>query len=189
MLEEAYFVNSPDARYRTNRQLMNVPDELDRTDLLSELRDSLIRNRRGVFQWAKIWLNIFLAVEDTDRMAITSKTEAQKWLDHLNNDSPKSATDYNLLTTGYQRLWHITCDRRRDDFEQRARLFHFVFAAEVPPTLQMLFAVLHVRKNTLERSPQPQAVMRLCSNFLVWNAETGELEFAHSSARDYIERC
>lgn len=164
---------------------MSVIDSPDCTDLLDELRDTLLRNARGVFQWAKIWLNILLAVEDTDRMAITSETDARQWLDRLRNDSRESATDYELLTSGYQRLWDITCIRERHDFKQRARLFHFVLAANRPSTIQMLSTALRICNNKFDRSPQPEAIMRLCSDFLFLNT-AGFLEFVHSSALNFI---
>ena len=153
---------------------------------MHELRNTLLDNARGVFQWAKIWLNILLAVEDTDRMAITSETDARQWLDHLKSDSRQSASDYDKLTSGYQRLWDITCIRGRDDYKQRNRLFQFVLAAFEPPTIQMLSTALRIRNDKFDRSPQPDAIKRLCSNFLALKSMTGSLEFVHSSALNFV---
>ncbi|MCJ1470251.1 hypothetical protein MMC07_008896 [Pseudocyphellaria aurata] len=158
----------------------------DSKDLKDELRDTLLQNARGVFQWAKIWLNILLAVEDTDRTAIRSENDAREWLDRLKKDSREPATDYQKLTNGYQRLWDITCKREHDDFKLRARLFQFVLAANVRPTIQMLTAALRIRNDKFDRYPQPKATMRLCSNFLILNDKWKSLEFVHSSARNFI---
>ena len=125
-------------------------------------------------------------MEDTDRRTIKSETDARNWLERLKNDSRKSATDDELLTNGYKRLWDITCIREHDDFEQRARLFHFVLAANITPTLQMLSTVLRVRNNKFDRYPQLEDTMRLCSNFLILNDETKSLEFIHTSAYNFI---
>ena len=170
------------ARY----QLIALVDSPDCTNLLDELRDTLLSNARGVFQWAKVWLHLLLAVEDTDRMAIKSETDAREWLDRLRKDLSESLNEYDLLTSGYQRLWDITCIRDRDDFKQRARLFQLVLADIRPPTTRMLSAALRIRNDKFDRYPQPEAIMPLCSNFLTLNDGTGHLQFVHSSARHFI---
>ncbi|KAI9888557.1 MAG: hypothetical protein M1814_006827 [Vezdaea aestivalis] len=154
--------------------------------LKDELRDTLLCNARGVFQWVKVWLDILLATVDTPRRAIKSDTNAREWLDRLKKDSWESATGYELFINGYQRLWDITCIREHDDFKQRARLFHFVFAANCRPTVQLLSIALRIRNVKLDRYPQPEAKMPLCSNFLHLNAETEDLEFVHSSAQNFV---
>ena len=160
-------------------------DNEDCAKLRDELRATLLRNARGVFQWAKIWLDILLAVEDTDRRAIKSETDAQKWLVRLQKDSRELATEHELLTKGYQRLWDITCIREHDDFKQRARLFQFVLASNDVSTIQMLSTALRICNDKFDRYPQPEAIMRLCSDFLFLNTK-GFLEFVHSSALNFI---
>ncbi|KAL8795916.1 MAG: hypothetical protein Q9195_001660 [Heterodermia aff. obscurata] len=155
-------------------------------NLLNEFRDTLLRNTREVFQWVQIWLNILLPMKETVRMAITSDINARELLVHLKEDSRESVTDDDLLTKGYHRLWDIICSREHDDFNQRARLFHLVLAAYTSSTTQILFTALRIRDDNFDRSQRPEAIMRLCSNFLIWNERKESLESIHSSAENFI---
>ena len=141
-----------------------------------------------------------MSVKNIVKMIITSNINARKLLIHLKKNSRESITDDDLLTKKYQRFWNIICSRQHDDFNQRARLFHFVLAANNSSTIQMLFTVLRIRDDNFDRFSQRKNIMRLFFNFLIWNEktiilndetiilndETKTFEFVHNSTKNFI---
>ena len=92
-----------------------------------------------------------MAVEDLDRRTIKSKREVLKLLSALKNDSGPATNDYDQLSSGYQRLWDVTCIRGTEDFELRTRLFRFVLSVFDILIIEILSLALRVSRNSYER--------------------------------------
>lgn len=92
------------------------------------------------------------------------------------------------MVTGFQRLWDITLIRGSRDFELRARLFRFVFAAFAQPTVAILAEALRISKDRYEQYPGPEYVLRMCSSLLHVDKDSEKVEFRHLSAQHLVRR-
>lgn len=161
------------------------------TDLLKTLQDTLLKYSEGMFRWVQIWLDICLPVHNKQQ-TIRTHTTATKLLKQLQYDVTHQSPSYQLLTSGYRRLWNFNL--LYDYQDERIRLFHIVLAAIEPMTLENLRDALRIQGETYDSEyPRTVGVLRMCSNFLyedgVKNSATHgklPLRFVHESARKFI---
>ena len=163
-------------------------DQPEHIDLLDNLQKLLLEHAHGMFRWVQIWLDICLPAFD-DLKTIRKRDTATELLKQLRQDVTHTHDAYQLLDSGYQRLWDF------NDLlgyqKERVRLFHIVLGAFEPLGPESLLEALRIQGKTYNQDLTSKMVKRLYSNLLyedspkIWKTQR-ELRFVHESARKFI---
>ena len=146
----------------------------------------LLEHARGMFRWVQVWLDILLPALD-DRNTIRRPENARTLLEQLEHDVTHTNNAYQLLRSGYQRLWDF--NDLPEYREQRIRLFQIVLGAFEPQRVQNLRDALRIQGSTYDQALTTKIVERLYSNFLYEDSaqkSSKGLRFVHESARRFI---
>ena len=141
---------------------------------------------RGMFRWVQVWLDILLPALD-DKNTIRTLDKARGLLGKLQHDVTHNHNAYQLLESGYQRLWDF--NDLSEYRKQRIRLFQIVLGAFEPQTVENLREALRIQGRVYDQDLTTAMVERLCSNFLYEDRPQGltpGLRFVHDSARKFI---
>ena len=139
-----------------------------------------------MFRWVQVWLDILLPALD-DQNTIRTIDNARSLLCKLQHDVTHNHNAYQLLESGYQRLWDL--NDLHGYRNQRIRLFQIVLGAFEPQTVENLREALRIQGSTYDQGLTTKTVERLCSNFLYEDSSqnlTQGLRFVHDSARKFI---
>lgn len=168
-----------------------APDRDEKKDLRKKLLTTLKRKAQGMFRWVQVWFDILLPPRSEDLPVL--RKSANEWLDKLEHDVAKSKSAYELLTSGYQRLWDFNKNADYDD-DVRKRLFHIVLCVLVPLTPEALTTALRIQGTTYDTDLTTKTVQRMYANFLVGDTRREGfdespvtlLRFVHASARTFV---
>ncbi|KAI1451725.1 hypothetical protein F4805DRAFT_74695 [Annulohypoxylon moriforme] len=156
--------------------------------LLRELKSILSTHACGMFQWVRIWLNIFLPPHHLLE-SIEHPEVAREYLEELKSNAKthnrQEDQAYKKLEDGYQHLWDWNSLRGQYFKELRIRLFHVILASMENLSLDELREALRINGDKYDESLSSKDVERLYSNFLETD-EDGFLRFSHYSARIFV---
>ena len=141
---------------------------------------------RGMFRWVQVWLDILLPALD-DRNTIRTLETARSLLGKLQHDVTHNHNAYQLLESGYQRLWDF--NDLPEYRNQRIRLFQIVLGVFELQTVENLREALRIQGRVYDQDLTTKMVERLYSNFLYEDRPQGltpGLRFVHDSARKFI---
>ena len=136
-----------------------------------------------MFRWVQIWLDICLPALD-DLNTIRKRDTATRLLDQLRQDVTHKHDAYQLLESGYQRLWDF--NGLPEYQEERIRLFQIVLGVFEPLTPKNLKEALRIQGNTYNPDVTTKVVRRLYSNFLY--EDTPAENLIYRSARNFSLR-
>ena len=109
----------------------------------------LLEHARGMFRWVQVWLDILLPALD-DRNTIRRPENARTLLEQFEHDVTHTHNAYQLLRSGYQRLWDF--NDLPEYREQRVRLFQIVLGAFEPQRVENLRDALRIQGSTYDQA-------------------------------------
>ncbi|PVI02512.1 hypothetical protein DM02DRAFT_701681 [Periconia macrospinosa] len=152
--------------------------------LLQSLKDELLKGAKGMFIWARIWIDLMLPLHDSAK-TIRFKGAANKRLQDMKNSTSKHADEQ--LKDAYERMWDANeIDGLR---ETRIRLFLLVLHSFRPWNVDTITDALRIDmhgERSYNEELQKKDVERLWANFLRAN-EFDSIEFIHDSGRHFVE--
>ncbi|ERF72750.1 hypothetical protein EPUS_04803 [Endocarpon pusillum Z07020] len=146
-----------------------------RTGLYVEVAGELTNRAMGMFQWVKLRIGIFFP-----KPPLETTTKVQKELKELRTANPKD------LNPTYRRLYAnnvIQYER-----QNTAKTYRLILSAYKPLTLKQVREAVSIENDgKINNEVDEEYIRRRCHSFVIEN-EDGYLQFAHESARLFLEK-
>ncbi|KAF7512647.1 hypothetical protein GJ744_000908 [Endocarpon pusillum] len=144
-------------------------------DLYAEVAGELTRCGKGMFQWVKLRIEIFFPMPPLETTA-----QVRRELNELGNTNPQD------LNPTYRRLYanNVIQSQRQNT----AKTYRLILSAYEPLTLKQVKEAVSIENDgKINHEINEEYIRKRCHNFVTEN-EDGYLQFAHESARLFLER-
>ncbi|KAH7064076.1 hypothetical protein BKA63DRAFT_608820 [Paraphoma chrysanthemicola] len=159
-----------------------------RRDLEEKLIELICEKANGMFRWAELQINFFLNPKKGPKSALTVE-------EYLGKLRTRTLAGMDELNATYKEIFESNSKEGTHDRSLATFIYQTLLSGSPTSLVYLVRALKWVNESTPRSTGQaaddvtPDLVLNLTRNFVLQKRFRGELEFAHSSAIEFLQEC